>query len=50
MELKGKPLVERSLAILQAVFAEVLISCNSPELYADYEVPVIKDEILVGVL
>ena len=46
LELEGKPLVERSLTILQAVFTEVLISSNKPELYAGYEVPIIQDEIL----
>jgi molybdopterin-guanine dinucleotide biosynthesis protein A len=46
LELEGKPLVERTLTILQAVFTEVLISSNKPELYADYKVPVILDEIL----
>ena len=46
LELEGKPLVERSLTVLQAVFAEVLISSNKPELYAGYEVPVILDETL----
>ena len=45
LELEGQPLVERSLAVLQAVFAEVLISSNSPELYARYDVPIIQDEI-----
>jgi molybdopterin-guanine dinucleotide biosynthesis protein A len=46
LELEGRPLVERSLAVLQTVFTEVLISSNKPELYAGYEVPVILDEIL----
>lgn len=46
LELEGKPLVERSLIVLQAVFEEVLISSNKPELYANYDVPVIQDEIL----
>lgn len=46
LELEGQPLVERSLAVLQAVFAEVLISSNNPELYSRYNVPVIQDEIL----
>ena len=46
LELEGRPLVERSLAVLQTVFTEVLISSNKPELYASYEVPVILDEIL----
>lgn len=46
LELGGKPLVERSLAVLQTVFSEVLISSNQPELYAGYEVPVILDEVL----
>ena len=46
LEMEGKPLVERSLTVLQAVFAEVLISANKPELYVGYEVPIIRDEIL----
>ena len=46
LELGGRPLVERSLAVLQTVFTEVLISSNKPELFARYDVPVIKDEIL----
>ncbi len=46
LELEGKPLVERSLTVLQAVFTEVLISSNKPELYEGYEVPVVLDEIL----
>ncbi|HUX46954.1 MAG TPA: molybdenum cofactor guanylyltransferase [Desulfosporosinus sp.] len=46
LKLEDQPLVKRSLAVLQAVFAEVLISSNNPELYARYEVPVIQDEIL----
>ena len=45
LELGGKPLVARSLSVLQAVFTEVLISSNKPELYAGYEVPVIPDQI-----
>ena len=45
LELEGKPLVERSLAVLQSVFTEVLISSNMPELYASYGVPVILDEM-----
>lgn len=46
LELEGRPLVERSLAVLQTVFTEVLISSNKPELFVRYEVPVIQDEIL----
>ena len=46
LELEGSPLVERSLAVLQTVFTEVLISSNKPELYADYGVPIIQDEVL----
>ncbi|MDR3600544.1 MAG: molybdenum cofactor guanylyltransferase [Desulfosporosinus sp.] len=46
LELEGQPLVERSLAVLQAVFAEVLISSNNPELYETYDVSVIQDESL----
>ncbi|MDO0825890.1 molybdenum cofactor guanylyltransferase [Desulfosporosinus nitroreducens] len=45
LELEGKPLVERSLTVLQAVFAEVLISSNKAELYEGFEVPIILDEI-----
>lgn len=46
LELDGQPLVERSLAVLQVAFAEVLISSNNPELYARYNVPVIQDQTL----
>jgi molybdopterin-guanine dinucleotide biosynthesis protein A len=46
LEFEGRPLIERSLSVLQTVFAEVLISCNKPGLYEGYEVPVILDEIL----
>lgn len=46
LELDGRPLIERSLKVLQGVFSEVLISSNKPELYARYEVPVIQDESL----
>lgn len=38
--------MERSLTVLQAVFTEVLISSNQPELYSAYEVQIIQDEIL----
>lgn len=46
LELDGRPLVERSLTALQAVFKEVLISSNQPKLFERYEVPVIQDELL----
>jgi len=46
LELEGKPLVERSLAVLKTVFSEVLISSNKPELYTGYGVPIILDEVL----
>ncbi|SPF47983.1 putative molybdenum cofactor guanylyltransferase [Candidatus Desulfosporosinus infrequens] len=46
LELEGQPLVERSLNVLHAVFAEVLISSNNPELYDKYDVPIIQDESL----
>lgn len=46
LELEGQPLVERSLGVLEAMFSEVLISSNEPELYTGYNVPVIQDEIL----
>jgi len=46
LEMDGQPLVERSLEVLQNVFSEVIISSNKPELFARYEVPIIKDELL----
>lgn len=45
LELRGRSLVERSLEVLQTVFAEVLISSNQPELFASYGVRVIPDLI-----
>lgn len=44
LELEGKPLVARSLAILRSLFTEVLISSNEPALYEAYGVPVIPDQ------
>lgn len=44
LELGGRPLIECSLAVLQTVFAEVLISSNEREAYAGYGLPVIPDE------
>lgn len=46
LELKGQPLVERSLEVLNSVFEEVIISSNKPELYASYQVPVIRDGVM----
>jgi molybdopterin-guanine dinucleotide biosynthesis protein A len=43
LELRGRYLVEHSLEVLQAVFAEVLISSNQPELFESYGVRVIPD-------
>lgn len=43
LELRGRYLVEHSLEVLQAVFAEVLISSNQPELFEHYGVRVIPD-------
>ncbi|AGA68698.1 molybdopterin-guanine dinucleotide biosynthesis protein A [Desulfitobacterium dichloroeliminans LMG P-21439] len=43
IEWDGVPLIERSLAIFHRVFSEVVISSNHPELYANYDVQVIKD-------
>ncbi len=43
LELGGKPLVERSLEVLKATFAEVIISSNDPELYAAYKIRVVPD-------
>ncbi len=45
LELEGQPLAERSLKVLEAVFTEVLISSNQPELYTDFNVPIIQDKI-----
>ncbi|WP_088227954.1 molybdenum cofactor guanylyltransferase [Desulfosporosinus sp. FKB] len=44
LELEGKPLVERTLDVLEDTFSEVLISSNEPELYKDYNFSVIQDE------
>lgn len=43
LELGGRPLVERSLEVLQATFAEVIISANEPGLYETYPVRVVAD-------
>lgn len=43
LELGGRPLVERSLEVLQATFAEVIISANEPGLYEGYPVRVVAD-------
>ncbi|MDQ7093173.1 molybdenum cofactor guanylyltransferase [Desulfosporosinus sp. PR] len=45
LELEGQPLAERSVQVLKEVFSEVLISSNTPELYTDFNVPVIQDRI-----
>ncbi|KLU65132.1 molybdenum cofactor guanylyltransferase [Desulfosporosinus acididurans] len=44
LELEGKPLVERTLEVLNKTFSEVLISSNEPELYKNYNFSVIQDE------
>ncbi|AET66356.1 molybdopterin-guanine dinucleotide biosynthesis protein A [Desulfosporosinus orientis DSM 765] len=44
LEFEGKSLAERSIGVLEAVFSEVLISSNKPELFAAFDLPVIKDE------
>ncbi|MCO1600609.1 molybdenum cofactor guanylyltransferase [Desulfosporosinus nitroreducens] len=46
LEMDGQPLVERSLEVLQTIFSQVIISSNKPELFARYDVPIIKDELL----
>lgn len=43
LELGGRPLVERSLEVLKAIFAEVIISSNEPEAYEAYNVRVVPD-------
>jgi len=43
LEFNGQPLIERSLELLDSIFAEVMISSNQPELYAKYGVPIIAD-------
>ncbi len=45
LELSGRSLVERSLEVLQSVFAEVLVSSNQPALFESYGVRVIPDLI-----
>lgn len=45
LELEGRPLIERSLEILEDVFSEVIISSNEPELYRKYNVQVVPDKI-----
>lgn len=45
LEFGGKPLVERSLAVLSSVFEEVLISSNEPALYQAYGVRVVQDQV-----
>lgn len=44
LELQGKSLAERSIEVLKAVFSEVLISSNKPELFTSFALPVIQDE------
>lgn len=46
LPLEGVPLIERSLAVMRAVFQEVLVSSNQPELYQKYGVKVVKDNYL----
>ncbi|AFQ42747.1 molybdopterin-guanine dinucleotide biosynthesis protein A [Desulfosporosinus meridiei DSM 13257] len=46
LEIEGQSLAERSLKVLKALFPEVLISSNQPELFAQYELPVIRDEVI----
>ncbi|MGE4272936.1 MAG: molybdenum cofactor guanylyltransferase [Desulfitobacterium sp.] len=43
IEWDGVPLIERSLSALRMVFSEVVVSSNHPELYASYDVQVVKD-------
>ena len=45
LRLDGIPLVERTLDLLNDIFAEVLISSNEPELYRTYDVPVVRDQV-----
>ena len=43
LKLQGQSLAERSLAVLDSVFEEVLISSNKSELFAGFPFPVIQD-------
>ncbi|MDA8227238.1 MAG: molybdenum cofactor guanylyltransferase [Desulfitobacterium hafniense] len=43
LELDGRPLIERSIDILNRIFDEVIISSNDQELYNKYGVDVIPD-------
>lgn len=44
LELDGKPLIEKNLALLESLFSEVLISSNTPELYWNYREKVVQDQ------
>lgn len=44
LELDGKPLIEKNLALLESLFSEVLISSNTPELYRSYGEKVVQDQ------
>jgi molybdopterin-guanine dinucleotide biosynthesis protein A len=46
MSWEGEPLIERSLSVFKAVFQEVIISTNQPELYQKYEVKIVRDNYL----
>ncbi|WP_345788508.1 molybdenum cofactor guanylyltransferase [Desulfosporosinus hippei] len=46
LEIEGQSLAERSLKVLKTLFPEVLISSNRPELFTQYELPVIGDEVI----
>lgn len=45
LEMSGRPLIERSLEVLNRVCSEVFISCREADLYKEYDYPVIPDKI-----
>jgi len=45
LEIEGKTLIERNLAVLDSVCAEVLISCREADLYSGYNHKIVTDVI-----
>ena len=43
MLLDGRRLIDRVVAVLREVFADLLIVTNSPDLYADLQLPMVGD-------
>ena len=45
LQLQGKPIVERTLSILQPICARVLLAANNSEPFSDYALDVVPDQI-----